>query len=80
MGRKGATLPIGDERYQHGEISSALTKLERVLDLNRRSPDSTIPERDAQYQSLYNQIRTEREAARPDAEPDSAACRQLSLQ
>src|SRR4029079_12700602 len=50
--------------YQRGEVSSALTKLERILDLTRRSPDSTIPGRDAQYQSLYNQIRTEREAAR----------------
>jgi eukaryotic-like serine/threonine-protein kinase len=50
--------------YQRGEVSSALTKLERILDLTRRSPDSTIPDRDAQYQSLYNQIRTERDAAR----------------
>ena len=50
--------------YQNGEVSSALSKLERVLDLNRQSPDSAIPDRDAQYQSLYNQIRTEREAAR----------------
>ena len=50
--------------YQRGEVSSALTKLERILDLTRRSPDSTIPDRDAQYQSFYNQIRTERDAAR----------------
>jgi eukaryotic-like serine/threonine-protein kinase len=50
--------------YQHGEVSSALSKLERVLELHRQSPDSAIPDRDAQYQSLYNQIRTEREAAR----------------
>lgn len=50
--------------YQHGEVSSALTKLERILDLTRRSPESTIPDRDAQYQSLYNQIRTERDIAR----------------
>jgi serine/threonine protein kinase len=50
--------------YNRGEISSALTKLERVLDLTRQSPDSAIPERDAQYQSLYNQIRTERETAK----------------
>jgi serine/threonine-protein kinase len=50
--------------YQHGEVSSALSKLERVLDLNRQSPDSSIPDRDAQYQSLYNQIRSERDAAR----------------
>jgi serine/threonine protein kinase len=50
--------------YQNGEISSALSKLEKVLEVNRRSPDSAIPDRDAQYQGLYNQIRTERDAAR----------------
>ena len=50
--------------YQRGEVSSALTKLERILDLNRRTPDSTIPDREAQYQSFYNQIRTERDTAR----------------
>jgi eukaryotic-like serine/threonine-protein kinase len=50
--------------YQHGEVSSALSKLERVLELRRQSPDSTIPDRDAHYQSLYNQIRTEKDAAR----------------
>ena len=50
--------------YQHGEVSSALSKLERVLEMHRQSPDSAIPDRDAQYQSLYNQIRTEREVAR----------------
>ena len=50
--------------YQRGEVSSALTKLERILDLTRRSPDSTIPDRDAQYQNFYNQLRTERDAAR----------------
>jgi serine/threonine-protein kinase len=50
--------------YQHGEITSALTKLERLLDLNRQSPDSAIPEVDAKYHGFYNQIQTEREAAR----------------
>ena len=50
--------------YQRGEVSSALTKLERILEMTRRSPDSTIPDRNAQYQSFYNQIRTERDASR----------------
>jgi serine/threonine-protein kinase len=50
--------------YQNGEISSALSKLERVLDLTRRMPKTVTPEREAQYQSLYNQIRSERDAAR----------------
>src|SRR5260370_8845768 len=49
--------------YQRGEVSSALTKLERILEMTRRSPDSTIPDRNAQYQSFYNQIRTERDAS-----------------
>jgi serine/threonine protein kinase len=50
--------------YQHGEVSSALSKLERVLELNRDHPDSATPERDAQYQGFYNQVRSEREVAR----------------
>jgi serine/threonine-protein kinase len=50
--------------YKNGEISTALSKLERVLELNRRSLKSAPSDRDAQYQSLYNQIRSERDAAR----------------
>ena len=50
--------------YKNGEISTALNKLERVLELNRRAPKSASSDRDAQYQSLYNQIRSERDAAR----------------
>jgi len=50
--------------YRNGEISTALTKLERLLDLNRQSPKFIAPDRDAQYQSLYNQIRSERDVAR----------------
>jgi eukaryotic-like serine/threonine-protein kinase len=50
--------------YQRGEISSAITKLERILEVTRRSPDSALPEREAQYQTLYNQVRNEREAQR----------------
>ncbi len=50
--------------YKNGEISTALNKLERVLELNRRSPNSAGSDRDAQYQSFYNQVRSERDAAR----------------
>jgi serine/threonine-protein kinase len=50
--------------YQRGEISSALTKLERTVEVTRRSPDSAIPDRDAQYQNFYNQVRNEKEAIR----------------
>ena len=52
------------DSYKNGEISTALSKLEHLLDLNRAGPKSIMPDRDAQYQSLYNQVRSERDAAR----------------
>lgn len=52
------------DSYRKGEISTALSKLERLLELDRTAPKSANPERDAQYQSFYNQVRSEREAAR----------------
>jgi serine/threonine-protein kinase len=50
--------------YRNGQISTALSKLEHILEINRRSPDSATSDRDAQYQSFYNQIRSERDSAR----------------
>ncbi|MBI4166658.1 MAG: protein kinase [Acidobacteria bacterium] len=50
------------DAWQKGEISSALLKLERALDLDRRAPDSAAPERGASYQNLYNQVRSEHDA------------------
>jgi serine/threonine protein kinase len=51
------------ESYKKGEISTALSKLERVLALNSQRSDSAASDREATYQSLYNQIRSERDAA-----------------
>src|SRR5262249_34409858 len=50
--------------YQSGEVSTALDKLEQLLALSRQSSRTPNPEKEAQYQSLYNQIRSEREAFR----------------
>jgi len=50
--------------YHQGEISTALDKLERVLALSRQSSGTENAEKEAQYQSLYKQIRSEREAFR----------------
>ena len=51
--------------YRGGEISTALSKLERVLAINdRTATNSNTPDLDAQCQSLYNQVRSERDAAR----------------
>lgn len=50
------------EADERGEISAALTKLERVLDLDRRAPDVLTPGRATAYQSLYNDVRSKHEA------------------
>ncbi|HEY7402792.1 MAG TPA: protein kinase [Candidatus Angelobacter sp.] len=50
--------------YECGEVSTALDKLERLLEISRQAGRTATPEKDAQYQSLYNQIRSEREALR----------------
>jgi serine/threonine protein kinase len=47
------------EAYHEGELSQALSKLERVLELDRRAPDSTAAHRATTYQNLYNQVRSE---------------------
>ncbi len=50
------------DAWQKGDVSSALTKLGMVLDLDRRAPDSSNPERAATYQTFYNQVRSEHDA------------------
>ena len=47
------------DAWQNGEMSSALTKLERLVDLDKRVPDTSAPERGISYQNFYNQVRTE---------------------
>jgi serine/threonine protein kinase len=63
-GEKEQLYKAALNNYEKGEVSSALSKLERVLEFSRTAPDSETPDRDAQYQRLYDQIRTERDAAR----------------
>ena len=46
---------------QRGDITSALNKLDRVLDLDRRLPDTAAPDRAAAYQELRNKLSTEHE-------------------
>ncbi len=47
------------EAWQNGDVSSALSKLAVVLELDRRAPDASTPERGATYQSFYNEVRSE---------------------
>ncbi len=46
---------------QNGDISSAVSKLERVLELDKASPDAA---RTSQYQRLYEKVRSEYEASK----------------
>ncbi len=50
------------EAYQRGDFSSAMTKLERVLDMDRRAPDSARQELGNAYRNFYNQVRSEYDA------------------
>jgi eukaryotic-like serine/threonine-protein kinase len=47
------------EAWHRGEISAAMSKLERVLELDRRAPDNASSEAVISYQNLYNQVRSE---------------------
>ena len=48
--------------WQKGDVSSALAKLGVVLELDRRAPDSINRENGANYQSFYNEVRSEHDA------------------
>ena len=50
------------DAWQRGDVSSALTKLAVVLELDRRAPDISGPEGSATYQGFYNEVRSEHDA------------------
>ncbi len=50
------------EAYEKFELSDALGKLERVLELDRLAPDTSSTERGSCYQSFYSQVRSEKDA------------------
>ena len=49
------------QAYQNGEISTALSKLERLFSVAQANPNAAIPEREAVYQSFYKEVRSERD-------------------
>ncbi len=50
------------EAYNAGEVTTALSKIERVLELDKIAPESSVPDRADSYQSFYNKVRTEHES------------------
>jgi eukaryotic-like serine/threonine-protein kinase len=50
------------DAWHKGDVSSALAKLGVVLELDRRAPESANRESGANYQSFYNEVRSEHDA------------------
>ncbi len=50
------------DAWRKGDVSSALTKLAVVLELDRKAPDVSNAEVGATYQNLYNEVRSEHDA------------------
>lgn len=50
------------DAWQKGDVSSALTKLAVVLELDRKAPDASNAELGATYQNFYNEVRSEHDA------------------
>lgn len=50
--------------FEEGELSTALSRLERLLTVDRDSSGAAASDRDAEYQQLYNQVRSERDTIR----------------
>jgi len=61
---KGATLPIRGDAYQNGEVTGALSKLERLLELDHRAPDVSGTAPGSAYQALYNKVGPSTRASR----------------
>ena len=47
------------DAWQRGEVSAALGDMERVLDLDKRAPETAAPDRGATYQKFYNEVRSQ---------------------
>ncbi|HEY2015085.1 MAG TPA: protein kinase [Bryobacteraceae bacterium] len=52
------------DAWQGGEVSVALSKLERLVDIDRRTADSGASDRSATFQSFYNKVRSEHETTK----------------
>ncbi len=50
------------EAWNAGEVTTALSKMERVVDLDHKAPETAAPDRAASYQTFYNKVRSEHES------------------
>jgi serine/threonine protein kinase len=50
------------EAWNAGEVTTALSKMERVVELDHKAPETAGPDRAASYQTFYNKVRSEHES------------------
>ena len=50
------------EAWQGGDVSVALSKLERLVEIDRAAPDTAASDRSASFQNFYNEVRSEHDA------------------
>ena len=50
------------EQRRNGNLTQAADKLERLISLDKRSPEKTSPDRGAAYEKSFNEVRSERDA------------------
>lgn len=48
--------------WQRGDVSGALSRLEKVLEIDKQTPDAFNPDRSSSYQDFYNKVRSEHDA------------------
>jgi eukaryotic-like serine/threonine-protein kinase len=63
------------DAFKRGDVGSALNKMERVLDLDRRAAYSTSPDQGAEYQRFYEEVCSKRDQL---SSQESEARRHLS--
>ena len=60
--RKRELYDQAQEAWQRGDVTAALSKIERVIDVDRQAPEGAEGELASTYQIFYNKVRSERDA------------------
>jgi serine/threonine-protein kinase len=50
------------EAWNAGEVTTALSKMQKVVELDNKAPETAAPDRAASYQTFYNKVRSEHES------------------
>ena len=50
------------EAWNAGEVTTALSRMQKVVELDNKAPETAAPDRAASYQTFYNKVRSEHES------------------